>query len=67
MTRTIQILYNTSMRTKIDTFIKVGKDPETGMWYWENRKGARSQAIFKNRKQAWAKGSQYIDLLKGKY
>lgn len=67
LTRTIQILYNTSMRTKIDTFIKVGKDPETGMWYWENRKGARSQAIFKNRKQAWAKGSQYIDLLKGKY
>lgn len=55
------------MKTKVDTFIKVGKDPDTGMWYWENRKGARSQAIFKNRKQAWAKGNQYIDYLKGKY
>lgn len=55
------------MKSKVDTFIKVGKDPDTGLWYWENRKGSRSQAIFKNRKQAWAKGNQYIDYLKGKY
>lgn len=51
------------MTAEISRVIKVYRDKDTGMWYWENSRGAKSQAIFKNKKQAWAKGNQYIDYL----
>ena len=47
----------------IKKWIKVGKNELTGLWYYENSRGIRSQAIFANKKKAWAKGNQYIDML----
>jgi rhamnogalacturonyl hydrolase YesR len=47
----------------IKKWVKVGKDENTGLWYYENSRGVRSQAIFANRKKAWAKGNDYIDML----
>ena len=54
------------MKKKVDTFLKVGKDPGTGLWYYQNRVGMKSQAIFKDKKEAWKKGCQFIDFLKHK-
>ena len=34
----------------IKKWVKVGKDENTGLWYYENSRGVRSQAIFANRK-----------------
>jgi rhamnogalacturonyl hydrolase YesR len=47
----------------IKKWVKVGKDENTGLWYYENSRGVRSQAIFANRKKAWAKGNDYIDTI----
>ena len=47
----------------IKKWVKVGKNELTGLWYYENSRGIRSQAIFANKKKAWAKGNQYIDML----
>jgi len=47
----------------IKKWVKVGKDENTGLWYYENSLGARSQAIFVSRKKAWAKGNDYIDFI----
>ena len=47
--------------------VKVFKDKDTGLWYYEHSSGFKSQAIFPNRKKAWAKGNDYIDFIKGKY
>lgn len=47
----------------IKKWVKVGKDENTGLWYYENSNGIRSQAIFANRKIAWAKGNAYIDMI----
>jgi len=47
----------------IKKWVKVGKDELTGLWYYENSRGVRSQAIFASRKKAWAKGNEYIDMI----
>jgi len=44
----------------IKKWVRVGRDENTGLWYYENSNGIRSQAIFPNRKKAWAKGNEYI-------
>ena len=75
LTRIIQIQYNQGMtemtsvgtdfisKEPIKKWVKVGKDENTGLWYYENSLGARSQAIFVSRKKAWAKGNDYIDFI----
>ena len=47
----------------IKKWVRVGRDDNTGLWYYENSRGIRSQAIFANRKKAWAKGNDYIDMI----
>jgi len=47
----------------IKKWVRVGRDENTGLWYYENSNGSRSQAIFPNRKKAWAKGNEYIDMI----
>jgi rhamnogalacturonyl hydrolase YesR len=50
-------------KESIKKWVKVGRDDNTGLWYYENSRGIRSQAIFANRKKAWAKGNDYIDMI----
>jgi len=47
----------------IKKWVKVGRDKASGLWYYENSNGVRSQAIFPNRKKAWIKGCEYIDMI----
>jgi hypothetical protein len=46
--------------------LRVYKDKTSNLWYWQIN-GIKSEPIFKNKKQAWAKGNIFMNLDKGEY